>query len=237
LLYFTFLSFEMHQKKEKRGNKIERFVLISLLFFQTLLFGQQPESVVFYTEDSGKITADLYPAGKRAVVLAHGAVFNKESWAPLAKKLVHSAITVLAIDFRGYGASKPGSKTYALEQDITGAITYLHSLGYDTVSVLGASMGGGAAARAAVQAGPGQIDRLILLSPVPIKNPQQIHARRIFYIASKEEGLAASVQNQYERAPQPKKIYWIKGTAHAQHIFKTGRADELTRLIVDLLKK
>jgi len=210
-------------------------ILFILLFFQAVLWGQAVKSVVFPTADGGEITADLYPSGRRAVVLAHGAIFDKESWRPLAKELAHFGITVLAIDFRGYGDSRGGTKGSAREEDILGALACLRSLGYDTVSVLGASMGAAASARAAVLAGPGQIDRLILLSPVSIKTPQKLRARFIIYIASKNEGLAPSIQKQYEQAPPPKMIYWIEGRAHAQHIFKTAQGQKLTRLIIGLL--
>ena len=42
---------------------------------------QSKDRVSFPTEDGGTIYADLYGKGERAIVLAHGAKFNKESWA------------------------------------------------------------------------------------------------------------------------------------------------------------
>ncbi len=216
---------------------MKRLILIIPFLLQTLLFGQQSKTVVFPTADGGEIIADFYPAGNKAVVLAHGAIFNKESWSSLAVKIARAGVTVLAINFRGYGDSQAGKRTSALEEDVLGALHYLHRIGYDTVSVLGASMGGGASARAAVKANPGQLFRLILLSPVSIPHPQKMRAGEIIYIASKKEGMAVSIQEQYEQAPPPKKIYWIEGSAHAQHIFKTGQGEKLTRLILALLKE
>ena len=66
-------------------------------------------SVSFPTEDGGVIYADLYGTGDQAVVLAHGARFNKESWSDQARILESHGFRVLAIDFRGYGKSRgPG---------------------------------------------------------------------------------------------------------------------------------
>ena len=48
------------------------------LFVTTLAVAQH--TVSFPTEDGGHICADLYGQGTRAVVLAHGGRFNKESW-------------------------------------------------------------------------------------------------------------------------------------------------------------
>jgi dienelactone hydrolase len=62
-----------------------------------------------------------------------------------------------------------GSDSRALFEDVLAAVRYLRSQGVRRVAVLGASMGGGgAAAEADVRAAPGEIDRAILLSPVPI---------------------------------------------------------------------
>src|SRR6266852_9008900 len=63
------------------------------------------EHVSFPSQDGGVVYADLYVAGERGVVLAHGGQFNKESWAKQAQTLVTAGFQVLAIDFRGYGKS------------------------------------------------------------------------------------------------------------------------------------
>ena len=76
----------------------------------------------------------------------------------------------MAIDFRGYGKSTAGAAKEARFEDILAAVRYLRGLGVRRVAVVGASMGGGAAAEAATRA-PGDIDRLVLLSPVPIEHP------------------------------------------------------------------
>jgi pimeloyl-ACP methyl ester carboxylesterase len=63
------------------------------------------KTVSFPTEDGGIVFADLYGTSDKAVVLAHGGQFNKESWAKQADTLVGAGFQVLAIDFRGYGKS------------------------------------------------------------------------------------------------------------------------------------
>jgi dipeptidyl aminopeptidase/acylaminoacyl peptidase len=61
------------------------------------------KTVSFATEDGGLIYAYVYGDGDRAVVLAHGGQFNKESWQKQAQALVAAKFRVLALDFRGYG--------------------------------------------------------------------------------------------------------------------------------------
>ena len=191
--------------------------------------------VSFPTEDGGEIHAFHYGSGDHGVVLAHGMVFDKESWAPLAPRLAEAGLQVLAIDFRGYGKSEAGTEGEKLYLDILGAMSFLKSHGATRVSLLGASMGGGAVGRAAVLAEPGEIDRLVLLAPVAVPKPGQMHAGQITYISAQGDPSIARTRNQYEQAPEPKTLEVLPGQAHAQHIFKTEQSDALVELIVGAL--
>lgn len=189
------------------------------------------KDVSFPTSDGGLVHARLYGNSSRGVILAHGAVFNKESWRKQSELLARKDFLVLAIDFRGYGESRHETEKNALHLDVLAAITYLEKRGAERVSVVGGSMGGGAAARAAVLAKPDQIDRLILLAHSPISQPDKLTGRKLF-IVSRGDGIRNSVQQQYEQAPEPKKLLLLNGNAHAQHIFKTPHASTLQDAIV-----
>jgi len=196
---------------------------------------QAPKDVSFPTADGGSVDADLYGTGTRGVVFAHGAIFNKQSWRPLAQRLAAHGFRALAIDFRGYGASRPGSDPNALDQDVIAAVKWLHAQGVESVSVVGGSMGGGASGQAATELPPGAIDKLVLLSPMPIDDPQDLKAASILYIASRDESLAPTVRAQYARAPKPKKLVLLDGSAHAQNIFATSQGPHLADVIVKFL--
>lgn len=210
-------------------------LVLSLLCTSISAATTTPEEVTFNTRDGGVIHADYYPAKSQTLILGHGAIFNKESWRDLAQRLVAQNIGVLAIDFRGYGQSKGGHRPMDRFEDILAAITYLQQQGVQHISVLGASMGGGIAGAAATQAKPGQISRLILLSPTPISNPEQMQADKILYVASSKEGGVAAIEAQYKHAPEPKQLKLLNGNAHAQHIFKTAQKNTLTDIIIQFL--
>lgn len=199
-----------------------------------------PREVSFPTADGGQVSADLYGTAGRAVVLAHGARFDKASWATQAKVLLDSGFRVLAIDFRGYGKSRgpdpssPGAGDKY--QDILAAVTYLRENGAGTVSVLGASMGGGAAANALIHARPGQIDKLVLLAPVPVADPDRLAAPKLFAV-SRGDSLAPKVQEQFQKSPEPKELLLLEGSAHAQHLFETGQGDRLMKKILEFLSR
>lgn len=196
-----------------------------------------PAAVTYRTADGGTIHGELYGAGAHAVLLAHGGVFNKESWEPLARQLQAAGFQVLAIDFRGYGDSVAGSGGNVLEQDVLGGLRYLQEEQQAPfVSVIGGSMGGGASARAATLAMPGQIEALILLAAVSVDDPRDLHAGRILFIASEGESMTPGIRDQYEHAPDPKQLVLLPGDAHAQHIFKTDQAARLTEEILRFLQ-
>lgn len=202
------------------------------------------ELVSFPTSDGGIIYADQYGDGTHAVVLAHGGQFTKESWALQAEALRDAGLRTLAIDFRGRGRSRggPGSTSSddSVHLDVLAAIQYLRNTGAQRVSLVGASFGGWAAARAATQAPPGTVDRIVLLAHSPVENPEAIQGRKLF-ITTRDDFSGSgtlrlpSIREQYERAPHPKELLILKGSAHAQHIFATDQGPGLLREILRFL--
>ena len=201
-----------------------------------------PQRVSFETPDGGIVYADLYGAGPRGVVLAHGGRFNKESWPKQARALADAGFHVLAFDFRGRGQSRgPQSKAPddGVEYDVLAAVRYLRKIGARTVSVVGASFGGAAAAQAAVLARPGEIDRLVLLAHGEIAVPERMQGRKLFVVARDDANDAGPrlprIRRQYERATGTKELLILEGSAHAQFIFETDQGPRLMREIVRFL--
>ena len=187
--------------------------------------------ISYQTSDGGVIFGNLYGEGPHAVLLGHGAVFDKESWDHLARRLAAEGHTALAIDFRGYGTSKAGQSRGGLDEDIIGGVRYLREQGAARVSVIGASMGGGAVGDAVSQLDPGEIDGLILLAAVPTRSPERLQGRKLF-IVSGGDGSRSSVERQFEAASEPKELTILPGNAHAQHIFGTAVGEELTQIML-----
>ena len=205
------------------------------------------EQVSFPTEDGGVVYADLYGAGKRGVVLAHGGRFNKGNWEKQARELAKAGFRVLAIDFRGYGKSRGAGgadpMSAPLHLDVLAAVRYMRKTGAKTVSVVGASMGGGAAADAAIAA-PGEIERLVLLGSEAgtgrVGPPEKLKGRKLFIVArddTRGDGLVrlVKIREQYEKAPEPKELVILEGSAHAQFIFETDQSERLMREILRFL--
>ncbi len=201
-----------------------------------------PRLVSFPTADGGLIFANEYGKGDHGVVLAHGGRFDKESWDKQARILARDKFRVLAIDFRGYGESRGGNHGDNHYRDILAAVRYLRGSGANTVSVVEASFGGGAAAEAAVESAPGEIDRLVLLAHSAIDHPERMKGRKLFITARNDfsgNGVLRlpRIREQHDRSPEPKELVILDGAAHAQHIFDTNQAerlmDEILRFLVE----
>jgi pimeloyl-ACP methyl ester carboxylesterase len=213
--------------------------ILSALLFTNVTVAQKVLS--FPTEDGGVVAANLYGSGERAVLLVHGGRFTKESWAPQAPILVAAGFEVLAIDLRGHGQSHgPGEADPSdaqLALDVLAAVRYLHGHGAKTVSIVGGSMGGAAAGDASITSRPGEIDRIIMLGAAPNLPADKLRSPALFIVArddtSGDGPRLPGIRAQYEKAPQPKKLIVLEGSAHAQYLFQTDQAD---RVMLEILQ-
>jgi peptidoglycan/xylan/chitin deacetylase (PgdA/CDA1 family)/alpha/beta superfamily hydrolase len=205
--------------------------------------GPKPESVVLKTADGGVVYGDLYGTGGRGVVLAHGGRFLKESWWKQAQILAGAGYRVLAIDFRGYGRSTgPGGDVYTapLYQDVLAAVRHLRKTGAKTVSIIGGSLGGGAAGEALVHAAPGEIDRVAMIGSYGSETPEKMKGRKLFIVAREDRGSGdilrlPKIRESFELTPEPKKLVILEGSAHAQFLFGTNQEERLMSELLGFL--
>ena len=112
----------------------------------------QPSEVALHTSDGVALAARHWDLGHRGLagLVAHG--FTGSSGNPhvqrICRRLVHSGVGVLALDFRGHGRSG-GLGTAGADEihDVAAAVAWLRAAGYRRVAVLGWSMGGSAVLR------------------------------------------------------------------------------------------
>jgi pimeloyl-ACP methyl ester carboxylesterase len=215
--------------------------VIAALLFADVATAQK--TVSFPTEDGGVVFADVYGSGDRAVVLAHGGRFSKESWAKQAQILAAAGFQVLALDFRGYGKSTgPGQSApmdAPLKFDVLAAVRYLRAKGAKSVSIVGGTMGGGAAGDASIASRPGEIDRLVLLGATPNDSAEKLKSPVLFIVARDDANADGPrlprIREQYEKAPQPKELIILDGSAHAQYLFQTDQGDRVMREVLRFL--
>jgi acetyl esterase/lipase len=125
--------------------------------------------------------------------------------------------------------------------DVLAAVRYLRESGATTVSLVGGSAGGGAVAQASVDAKPGEVDRIVLLAPMQIPAPERMKGRKLFITTRDDRNddgpRLPGIREQYERAPGPKDLVILEGSAHGQLIFDTPGGERLTREILGFLSQ
>jgi alpha-beta hydrolase superfamily lysophospholipase len=218
------------------------FVLSFILLSVGLISAQ--EAITFQASDGYRLHADLYGKGDRAVVLAHGGRFTRESWRKQAEAFADAGFRVLTIDFRGYGQSwELGTKTEDWKHypDVLAAVRYLHNAGAKSVSVVGASLGGDAAGDAASESNQGEIDRIILLGSEGGDSPERLKGRKLFIVTRDDKSgdgpRLPGITEHYRKAPDPKKLVVLEGSAHAQFIFDTDQGPRLLQEMLGFLSE
>ena len=220
------------------------FVLAaSLAFFAVRASAQAPSTplgVTITAPDGGAIQADVYGSGPRAVLLLHGGRFDRTSWAPQATALAAAGFRVVAIDFRASVEARAGRDTgcgydaVCLARDVHAAVDYLRGSGATSVAIVGASLGGGAAAQAAIDE-PASVDRVVLLAHMAIDHPERLRVPALFIVARDDANAGGprlpGIRAQYERAAGPKELVVLDGAAHAQLLFETPEAADLVQRI------
>jgi pimeloyl-ACP methyl ester carboxylesterase len=221
---------------------VQRLILVIVALFLSVAAAAQ-KTVSFPTEDGGEVYADVYGGGDKGIVLAHGGPFNKESWEKQARTLAAGGFRVLALDFRGYGKSRgPGQSTpmsAPLQLDVLAAVRYLRETGAKSVSIVGGSMGGGAAGDASIASRPGEIDRVVFLGSAPNGPADKLKSSTLFIVARDDANSDGprlpGIRAQYEKAPEPKELIILDGSAHAQFLFQTDQGERVMREIVRFL--
>jgi pimeloyl-ACP methyl ester carboxylesterase len=150
---------------------------------------------------------------------------------------------VLALDFRGYGKSKGPGDAHPMDAplhlDVLAAVRYLRETGAKSVSIVGGSMGAGAAGDASIASRPGQIGRLVLLGGSPNGPAEKLKSATLFIVARDDSSgdgpRLPRIQEQYQKAPEPKALIILNGSAHAQYLFQTDQAGRVMREILKFL--
>jgi predicted alpha/beta hydrolase len=209
---------------------------------------QRVVSIPVRDSSSGKIAqiqADLYGSGSRAVLLAHGGRFNKDSWRKQAPILARAGFLVLAINYRGDTFNPDGSPSALGSDDdnaidVQAAARYLHGIGAKSISAIGASLGGDAVGEAEARSQAGIFDKMIFLGSEGGDAPQKLKGRKLFIVAREDSNGSGprlpGISKHCDRAPEPKRLIVLNGSAHAQFLFDTGEGPQLMREILKFLK-
>lgn len=209
-----------------------------------LLHGQLRRVTFPLVSGAGMVSGDVYGSGRRGMVLAHGGQFDEKSWKEQAEEFARAGFLVLAVRYRGDGFNpngRPSANGSDAENaaDVLAAAAYLRKAGARTVDAVGGSLGGDAVGDADAEA-PGMFDRVVFLASEGGDAPEKLSGRKLFLVARDDrsgDGLRLpGIEAHYERAPEPKKLVVVEGSAHAQFLFGTDEGPTVMRVMMDFLE-
>ena len=195
------------------------------------------EDMTFKSTDGLTLDGTFFAVdgGKRVVIFAHGAVFDKTSWFPQAEKLQAKGIAALTFNFRGYGKSEAGPKSN-LKNDVLGAIAFAKTRDFAKIALVGGSMGGTAILDALNGLDDTSIDRVVLLAPAGGARLKKTEIDKLFLVAE-GDSLRDRVKELHAASAEPKGLVVFPGSAHAQHVFKVPEGAAVEAKLLDFLAR
>jgi pimeloyl-ACP methyl ester carboxylesterase len=112
-----------------------------------------------------EVRSSVFARHRPWLVLVQGLGFDRDGWAPIARRLRREFRLVL-IDNRGSGDSDPSPGRFQVAEMARDVVTVLDDVGIDRAHVLGLSLGGMIAQSLATNH-PARIDRLVLAATTP----------------------------------------------------------------------
>ena len=162
-------------------------------------------------------------AGKAAAVLAHQSGASMESWHEFATALQQRGIASLSL-------------RRVTADDVTAGINYLKAAGYADISLIGASLGGGAIMQTLSRGDWPQVRRVVMLAPA--SGPALMSATRdkLFLIA-KADFFKSNAYAGYEEAVEPKTLLEFEGRDHGQALLEGAHGETAVSAIMEFLAR
>jgi dienelactone hydrolase len=202
--------------------------------------------VSFVTADGVKVSGTLYTGEEQddiAVVLTHMGQpgTDQTSWTSFAQHAARQGFSSLTFNFR--------EDRSRLDFDVRAAVGFLRDQGFQRIVCMGASMGGTACLKAAVDTDLAGIVIISSLSTtgtgssggalvVNRRELAHITIPKLFITTQYDDnGVPFTMKSLYEAAPEPKAFKMFPGSVHGTDIFSTPQGDEFRDLLVDFLEK
>ena len=200
-------------------------------------------SVTFDTDDGATINGELYGTGRTAVIFS--VMGNcKPGWREFAQLTAAQGYMALAYQWHG---CKANSVDQALIQefldDTRAAISFMRKQGAEKIILVGASLGGCASAKLAVESGASGL--VVVASPPSISQwgfeiesaDLNTDIPKLFITAENDNTVpATSTRALYDLAAEPKEWQTYPGSAHGTDLFEGENAAELQQRILGFIQ-
>ena len=200
-------------------------------------------AATFNTPDGATITGELYGSGTTAVIFS---VMGdcKPGWREFAQLTAAQGLMTLTYSWRGCmtSGSVDEDEIQKFVDDLRGAIAFMRAQGATKIILAGASLGGCASAKLAVES---QADGLIVIaSPPEISqwgfsiDAADINTGipKLFITAEHDDTVSADKTRQlFDLAAEPKEWQTYPGTAHGTDLFDGENGEDVQGRILEFI--
>lgn len=203
----------------------------------------EPKIVEFSTPDEAVLHGTLYGSGDVAVIFS--VMGNcKRGWEDMAELVAQHGMTALTYQWRGCreSGSAVDSELRKFVDDLRGAIMYMRAQGAQKIILAGASLGGVASAKLAVESSPSGL--IIVASPREIEDwgfeitlgDVNIDMPKLFITAENDSIVSMERSRElFDLVAEPKEWQTYPGTAHGTDIFDTESGETMQARILDFI--
>lgn len=201
-------------------------------------------SVTFDTADGATVSGELYGSGETAVIFS--VMGNcKPGWREFAQLTAAQGFMALTYQWRGCreSGSVDENEIQKFVEDARGAINFARGQGAKKIILVGASLGGLASAKVAVETQASGL--VVLASPPSIPQwgfeiePADLNADipKLFITAENDNTVSADDSRAlYALAAEPKEWQTYPGTAHGTDLFDGENGAELEQRILRFIQ-
>ena len=203
----------------------------------------ESHSITFEAPDGAVITGELYGSGETAVVFS--VMGNcKPGWREFAQLTAAQGFMALTYPWRGCRESGSANETELQEfvDDARGAIEFVRAQGAEKIILAGASLGGLASAKLAMEAQASGL--IVVASPPGIPewgfeiDPADLNMDipKLFITAENDLTVPASATRElHDLAAEPKDWQTYPGYKHGTDIFETENGEAMQQRILEFI--
>jgi pimeloyl-ACP methyl ester carboxylesterase len=200
-------------------------------------------TVTFETPDGATITGELYGSGKTAVIFS--VMGNcKPGWRDFAWLTAAQGLMALTYPWRGCRESGlvDEEELQKFVDDARGAIDFVREQGAEQIILAGASLGGLASAKLAIESGASGM--VIVASPPSISQwgfeiePADLNTDipKLFITAENDTTVPASATRKlYDLAAEPREWQTYPGYEHGTDLFETENGEAMQQRILEFI--
>ncbi len=200
-------------------------------------------AVTFATPDGATITGELYGSGDTAVIFS--VMGNCDpGWREFAQLTAAQGLSALTFQWRGCreSGSVDEDEIQKFVDDLRGAISFMREQGAQKIILAGASLGGCASAKLAVESGADGL--IVIASPPEISQwgfeitsaDLNTDIPKLFITAENDDTVSSDeTRALFDLAAEPKEWQTYPGTAHGTDLFDGENKEELEQRLLEFI--